>query len=313
MTKPYTPVAYVFDANYLNYACVAIYSLVKASTSPVKLYCVTPELDPEQTAALESFLGRTGIAHQHIKLGAQWLSGFRGQAHFSVMTYAKLCLPELVPEDRLIYIDVDTITRGDLRELYLSDMGGLPMAGVADPVGGKSSRMPYVARDNYINAGVLLMNLTKLREIGYYDRCAQIYTDHTQQVTWGDQCVTNKALEGEILIIEPKWNTQLFSDFLDMQRWNTIQNDINPRILHFLGDAKPWSGWCSPLIGDFWKNMARLANIESKTVPISTLGQLIRFGEALHRAQRFEEASKIKSDVIRNLQDKRMISTQPKN
>ena len=86
-------------------------------------------------------------------------------------TFFRLVLPQLVLEDKCIYLDSDTIVCTDLLELYNSITDDYYVAGVKGPwyhTQAPEKEYCEMARltdlRHYINAGVLVLNLNKLRD-----------------------------------------------------------------------------------------------------------------------------------------------------
>ena len=92
-------------------------------------------------------------------------------------TYFRLLLPMLlISEDKCLYLDSDTIALEDLKNLYYTDVSDYFVAGVYAPGYHKTkSRIPDIkTMDNYINAGVLLMNLRNMRECNFTEKAKEL-------------------------------------------------------------------------------------------------------------------------------------------
>ena len=84
--------------------------------------------------------------------------GINYNTPWTYMTLMRLALPLMFPEeDRILWLDVDTIVTADIGRIFDTDMGGCFFAACEEP---KRSKPPFV----YFNAGVLLMDCAKLRE-----------------------------------------------------------------------------------------------------------------------------------------------------
>ena len=78
-------------------------------------------------------------------------------------------LVEQLP-DRLLYLDNDVICRLDPTEFYYQDMTRHSLAGVLDYYGSWFFRSEPFARD-YLNSGVLLLNMRRIRKNGLFEQC----------------------------------------------------------------------------------------------------------------------------------------------
>ena len=116
----------------------------------------------------------------------------------SVFTFCRLFLSEVLTDcEKCIYIDTDTLVLTDLTELYKRDMGEFCVSGVKDY--GLQSRAKINKKghsgfslsemESYINAGVLLVNLKKIRR----DHIFALFK-HNIDKSWeyDDQDIINK-------------------------------------------------------------------------------------------------------------------------
>lgn len=135
-------------------------------------------------------------------------------------TLLRLALPEILPEDRALWLDVDTIVEKDIGPLLDMDLGGNLAAMVEEPI---RSQYPF----RYHNAGVLLLDLAALRMDGRVPR--MIARAKRQAFAAADQDVLNLYLQADTLTLDPKWN---------MAEYITQHHD-DPCIRHYAGSLKP--------------------------------------------------------------------------
>ncbi len=84
------------------------------------------------------------------------------------------CLP-----DKLLYLDVDVLFNRDIHLLYDTDVSCVEYAAARDHYG------KYLISPNYVNAGVLLFNLKKMRETGLLEKARELIK--TKKLTFADQ------------------------------------------------------------------------------------------------------------------------------
>lgn len=96
-------------------------------------------------------------------------------------------IPPEIP-DKLLYLDTDVLCRADFSDLYHSDMGDAEIAGVPDRYG--KWFFGNILRHDYLNSGVLLMNMAAIRQSGLLRRCRRLCRD--TRMFMPDQTALNK-------------------------------------------------------------------------------------------------------------------------
>ncbi len=136
--------------------------------------------------------------------------------------------------DRILYLDGDVICRKDIREFYWQDMDGYEVAGVLDHYGKWFFRRHLFGFD-YLNSGVLLLNMALIRQTGLFKKCRE--RCRTKKMFMPDQSSINKLAQSK-KICARKYNEQkkLHKDTI-IQHFTTTFRFIP--WLHTL-TVKPW-------------------------------------------------------------------------
>jgi lipopolysaccharide biosynthesis glycosyltransferase len=121
-------------------------------------------------------------------------------SHTTPATWFRLLLPNILPADieRLIYLDPDTIVLSDISELFHTDMQSAPLAAVVDYNNTRMSAM-YELK-NYVNSGVLLMDLQEWRDKDYVALCLEHARRTRDEHLFTDQCAINTFFAERILL-----------------------------------------------------------------------------------------------------------------
>ncbi len=93
-----------------------------------------------------------------------------------------------IPE-KILYLDADVLALKDFGELYDEDMTDVEIAGVPDRYG--SFFFGNVFKRDYLNSGVLLLNMTEIRKSGLFERCRKTCAE--KKMFMPDQSALNKA------------------------------------------------------------------------------------------------------------------------
>lgn len=163
-------------------------------------------------------------------------------AHVTLATYFRLLLQDLLPEvDKVIYLDCDLICRSSLLPLYQENMGSDWIRGVIDIDHAKHTVRLDI--QNYICAGVLLLNLRAWRENEVEQKCMDFIRDHADRIVLHDQDVLNVVCQECLSYLAPTWNAQACDTRLGRDSgFNELAKTAN--IIHFIGGRKPWHPGC---------------------------------------------------------------------
>src|SRR5262249_26776321 len=154
---------FCFDKNHAAYAAVATHSLLKNTKLPIPVYWVVPSGHLESVAPYCKRFAQSGFDISVIAADETCFANWKECRHIPRAAYLRLLVPDLLPHQKALYLDTDTLTVSDIKSLLETDIGDNFFAGVTDAVGGQSSGVPRLMGDTYINSGALLMNLDMLR------------------------------------------------------------------------------------------------------------------------------------------------------
>lgn len=156
-------------------------SVCKNTDSDICFYILTASVE-DREAIPQSFadLMRNTVKDKHIGHEVILLDItvlFRGDLPLANMgtRFTPLCMLRLfadaVPEipDKILYLDADVLCNSDFKELYETDISGFDIAGVPDRYG--KWFFGNILVHNYLNSGVLLMNMSRIRSDGLFEKC----------------------------------------------------------------------------------------------------------------------------------------------
>ena len=150
-------------------------------------------------------------------------------------------IPEALPAlDKIIYIDCDIIVNLDINELWSIDLENKSIAGVLDRVHSQkflselSLHVEFLGcnRTQYINSGVTVMNLKKIRERGDFSKIILEWLMYYRHMPlFPDQDAINSVFESDKKFIDPRFNVY---DLLNKDL------DLSHCIMHMYAVPKPW-------------------------------------------------------------------------
>lgn len=155
-------------------------------------------------------------------------------SRFTIGTMFRCSLPELLPDlNRIIYLDADLFVNRDIKELWDVDVREYCLAGVADEgvikfhIPNILYKYPKIDRNQYFNAGVLCMNLRKIKQIGNLRDLVVEFLVNNPEATYPDQDALNVLFHNNILYLNSSWNQFVYS-----HREENIDT-LNQGIYHF--------------------------------------------------------------------------------
>lgn len=169
--------------------------------------------------------------------------------HFHRSVWYRTLLPELLPdENRILYLDVDTLVLDRLRPLWETDLAGHLFAAVSNPLypfmhGDPWRRLGLPGPDRYLNSGVLLLDLAAMRREGAVGALRKYAAAHPEN-RYPEQDAMSALFHGRCLFLHPRWNVQttlydLRPRELPFPPAQVEQARRNPAVVHFIGPFKP--------------------------------------------------------------------------
>lgn len=160
--------------------------------------------------------------------------------HISPIAYGRFLIPTIFQDmDTMLYLDADLIVLGDLGELWATDIREHCAAGshkqyINDQFPGYKESIGLDEDSTYINSGVMLLNLRRMRELNMTQRLLSNAQSLKDIVRIQDQDIINVTLANEIARFDKKYN------YTDSDRREGALPDEAIVIAHFNTDNKPW-------------------------------------------------------------------------
>ncbi len=124
------------------------------------------------------------------------------QCYCSPYTLLRL-FADIIPEipEKILYLDIDILFQRDIRLLYDIDVSEVEYAAANDHYG------KYLINPRYINAGVLLLNMKKIRETGLLVKARKLIKE--KKLVFADQSAIIRSTTKKKLIPQ-RFNDQKF-------------------------------------------------------------------------------------------------------
>lgn len=222
------------NGNYSKYAGVSIQSILCHTSERIHFFILHDDSITEiQKKRISSLIRKDSdlIDFYAVEIPENW-HNLKFIKIYSIGTLFRLLIPNKLPKEvkKVIYIDADTLTNLDIRELWDIDMERASVCGRKEVHYDNPLFKEGIAEDSYVNAGVLILNLERIREKhNLYEESVDFFKEHPNCM-WNDEDAINFVLNGQQKLISSKYNT-----------YTVLQEESEPECLkeciyHFAGD-----------------------------------------------------------------------------
>ena len=158
---------------------------------------------------------------------------------FTLTIFFRIFIPEMFKDlDKGLYLDADIIVNDDLAKLFETDLEGKLFGGCTDL---SVMHIPQIVRyyeqavgvkaDRYINSGVLLMDMKRLRELKLGESFLRLLNKYHFDSVAPDQDYINAMAKDNILYLDNRWDAMPSDKPLEIS---------DPGVIHFNLFHKPW-------------------------------------------------------------------------
>ena len=167
-------ICYAVDSNYVPHMCCSMASIL-SNANPNDVYNFyilengIPQKDKHNIESLKNTIRGFNITYFCVKNEDFESCPITGYVNYiTKATYYRFKIPELLRNiDKVLYLDCDTIIMSDISELYDIDLEDNYIAAIPEPYNQlHRERLEIKGENYYCNAGVILMNLSKIRSNG---------------------------------------------------------------------------------------------------------------------------------------------------
>lgn len=239
------------DGHYSKFVGTSMASVFENTSNEITVHILHD--NTLTTNNRDKFVYLTGKYSQNIKfynveiLAAERINDFKNKLiknsnyRYSIASLYRLFIPEMITEsNKVIYLDADIIVNRDITDLWNIGLNKRPLAAMPEfACGIKFAVDKYlitsgiVVGDDYINSGVLLLNLKYLREhedIIWNKGCAFVVSH--PECRYFDQDILNYCFSKNYVKLTPDFNR-----FVDIERIYHKPCTVKPHIYHFLSNS----------------------------------------------------------------------------
>ena len=238
-------ICFTFDNNYAEHCAVTMASILKNKKPNynIDFYLITDFIDENnKNKILEIKKYFSDFTLNFLTIDLNKLSKLKNittHSHVNLSGCYRLFLTEILPieAEKIIYLDCDIIVNKDLYDLFNTDLEENFLAGVKD--------IDYIFHNkrltigNYINSGVLLIDLKKWKTINIIEEIDENLLENKDSIYLADQDLINLIFENKIKIISDIYNYPKFKGVKKQKaRYKELASE--KAITHYMGSIKPW-------------------------------------------------------------------------
>ena len=241
------------DDHYIEPFKTTLYSVYQNTPSALLHVFVLQKQLLKKHAEIKSFCEALGIVYDPVVIGERAFEDAPIADRYPETIYYRLLANEYLPKDldKILYLDADILCLNDICPLYEIELGASLYAAASHGSDTNMTdlvnklRLQNFEAESYYNSGVLLMNLTAIRQKVKRDAILDYIAQNRFKLFLPDQDVLN-ALYGHLTLQIPDelYNYDVRYNVLYYARskgeWDLDWVIKHTVFLHFCGRDKPW-------------------------------------------------------------------------
>lgn len=264
-------ILYCINHSYTGLLMTNLYSLKRSSgLDRLDVHVIHRDLDETDMRRIRALEDDT-TSISFIRFDAGLLNGSPTTSRYPLEIYFRLFAPILLEKniDRILYLDVDIICINSLVELYNTDIEDYYFAGCTHTkrmltrINAIRLGMGSDSKACYINTGVMLMNISRLRSEWDPDRIFAFIRDRGQTFVLPDQDIIMALYGSRIRLLDTlRYNLsdrilRLNNISMDSRRMSLDDVRRQTCLIHYCGRSKPWKEHYMGRLGVFYYETKR--------------------------------------------------------
>lgn len=252
---------------YMMPGIVMLQSLFDNNTEPMDIYILQSDLTEENCHRLENFISNHGGTPHMIGIPHSVFQNAPTSIHITKEAYYRLLAQDLLPKelDRVLYLDLDLIITSSLSSLYRETFECedndcffivCEGPGVSQREWETYDLLGIPHEFKYFNSGVLLMNLSLLREKFNTKLLLDFIAEHSETLKYHDQDTLNALFYNKVKYVD--WHKYNQTILHIQSKEEALERLKHAAIIHYAGSDKPWNfDYKSWYFNLFWKYARR--------------------------------------------------------
>lgn len=226
------------DGHYSVWVGTAMQSIIDHTDSKLCFHILHDEtVSEENKRRLKQVANQKGDFIEFHEIDSAEFECIKNRTHgFTIGTMFRCMLPDLLPDlSKIVYLDADIFVNTDIKELWEFDINDYCLAAVVDEgvikfhIPNILYKYPEIDRNQYFNAGVLCMNLRKIKQRGNLKDLVVKFLVNNPEATYPDQDALNVLFHNNILYLDSSWNQFVYSHREDNK------DNLDNAVFHYVG------------------------------------------------------------------------------
>ncbi len=239
--------------NYAQHLGVMLYSMLDNCSCPekIRIFVMDGNISQKNKEKLNSIVNHSKAKISYHKPDEKLIEGMKVCRHITLEAYYRFPLIENLNLTKLLYLDVDMVVTGDIKEIYNTPFQNNIVFAVKDPGGSpaKKRSLGIPSDKHYFNSGLLLVDCKRWREEKITQKALDFMRKNPEKIEHADQDGLNAVLVNKWEELNPCWNfiIKLFYHkhlpFLKAHGYEDVnlrEISKNAKIIHYASFMKPW-------------------------------------------------------------------------
>lgn len=206
----------------------------------IDFYVLTKGIEENKKNKINKLSNTYDCSINYISIDDSIFNGINPDFHYnSIETYYRLIAADCIKSiDKCLIIDIDTIVNGSLKEFWETDIDNFYCAATKDlytyNIENYLKTIKYPPGCTYFNAGILLLNLKKIREERLVNKLLLKAKEIHKKVKFLEQDILNLVFLDRVRIVDSIYNYTTTNQQLEPDKRESWT------IRHFNGPIKPW-------------------------------------------------------------------------
>ena len=268
----------------------------------IQIYYIECNVSEENKRLLVDLVDEYGRAIHFIPM-PEWLNKVGGFVRNHPIVYCYCYLQDILPQEveKVLLLEADAIVVDSLVEMYETELGESYFGAVDDMIDRGIKRRLGIQQDSpYVNCGIILFNLKKMRDDDFTSQITPIITEGKVRRFFEVQDEMNVLSEKKVKVLPLRCNVcshVFFLDYDNLIRYRHPSTKYtreeyedasqHPIIVHFtkfkLAQTRPWIQGCSHPYREYYLNEKKHTSLANMALWEDRRNAISKFAEAVYK------------------------------